>query len=146
MKIYHENHIVPMISLGYGFVKKSAISHSHIQFNHPSFKRYIVIDADYAGAATAWRYEFAENIPVPNLIVTNPENSHCHFYYELSAPVSFTDSSSKKAQEFYNAVSKKLTEVLRGDTNYTGLIAKTLLMKSGLLKPLELKHTAYMSL
>lgn len=104
--------------------KKSAISHSHIQFNHPSFKRYIVIDADYAGAATAWRYEFAENIPVPNLIVTNPENSHCHFYYELSAPVSFTDSSSKKAQEFYNAVSKKLTEVLRGDTNYTGLIAK----------------------
>lgn len=104
--------------------KKYAISHSHIQFNHPSFKRYIVIDADYANAATAWRYDFAENIPVPNLIVTNPENSHCHFYYELNAPVSFTESSSKKAQDFYTAVRKKLTEVLRGDLNYTGLIAK----------------------
>jgi hypothetical protein len=104
--------------------KKYAISHSHIQFNHPSFKRYIVIDADYAGAATAWKYDFPENIPVPNLIVTNPENSHCHFYYELSAPVSFTESSSIKAQNFYTAVNKKLTEVLRGDTKYTGLIAK----------------------
>ncbi len=104
--------------------KKYAISHSHIQFNHPNFKKYIVIDADYPDAANAWRYDFAENIPVPNLIVTNPDNTHCHFYYELSAPVSFTEASSLKAQDFFNAVSNKLTEVLRGDTRYTGLIAK----------------------
>ncbi|MDQ9812166.1 replication initiation protein [Acinetobacter baumannii] len=104
--------------------KKQAIRHSHIQINHPNFKRYIVIDADYPGAATAWRYDFDDNIPVPNLIVVNPENTHCHFYYELEAPVSFTESSSKRAQEFYNSVSKKLTEVLKGDSKYVGLIAK----------------------
>ncbi|MFV4890584.1 replication initiation protein (plasmid) [Acinetobacter baumannii] len=72
--------------------------HSHIQINHPNFKRYIVIDADYPGAATVFGgMILMTNIPVPNLIVANPENTHCHFYYELEAPVSFTESSSKRA-------------------------------------------------
>lgn len=103
--------------------KEQAIKNPYIQFNHPNWKKYIVLDIDIHGAVTEWLYE-KSHLPAPNIIIENRENGKAHFVYELLDAVSFTEKSSLKAQNYYRAVEKSLTEAFEADHRYTGLIAK----------------------
>ena len=103
--------------------KIEAIKKKYIQFNHPKWKKYILIDIDRPGAVTDWLYE-APHLPAPNLIIENRKNGHAHFVYELIDAVSFTERSSLKAQNYYNAVEKALTSELGGDERYNGVVGK----------------------
>ncbi|WP_034711289.1 replication initiation protein [Acinetobacter beijerinckii] len=103
--------------------KIEAVKKKYIQFNHPNWKKYILIDIDRPGAVTDWLYE-SPHLPAPNLIIENRKNGHAHFVYELIDAVSFTERSSLKAQNYYNAVEKALTRELGGDERYNGVVGK----------------------
>lgn len=103
--------------------KKNAIKQSYIQFNHPQWRKYIVIDIDHNAAVIDLIYENS-HVPLPNLVIENKENGKAHFVYELVDAVSFTENSSIKAQRYYEAVRRALTDELNGDRAYSGLICK----------------------
>lgn len=103
--------------------KKYAIKQSYIQFNHPQWRKYIVIDIDSKAAIIDLIYENS-HLPLPNLVIENRDNGKAHFIYELIDAVSFTENSSLKAQRYYDAVRHSLTNELGGDKAYTGLICK----------------------
>jgi len=103
--------------------KIEAVKKKYIQFNHPQWKKYIVIDIDRPGALVDWIYD-QSYLPAPNLVIENPKNGHAHFVYELIDAVSFTERSSLKAQKYYTAVVKALTEELKGDARYNGVLSK----------------------
>ncbi|ENV52093.1 Rep protein [Acinetobacter junii CIP 107470 = MTCC 11364] len=112
--------------LGFGLKinpKKYAIKQSYIQFNHPQWRKYIVIDIDNKAAIIDLIYENS-HLPLPNLVIENKDNGKAHFIYELIDAVSFTENSSIKAQRYYEAVRHSLTAELGGDKAYTGLICK----------------------
>ena len=60
----------------------------------------------------------------PTIIITNPENSHAHLLYELKAPVSFSQQSRTKPQQFYLAVKRGMTLALKADAGYAALVTK----------------------
>ena len=103
--------------------KNEAIKKTYIQFNHPQWKKYIVIDIDHPGALVDWIYENS-HLPAPNLVIENPKNGHAHCVYELVDAVSFTERSSVKAQKYYKEIERLLTQELKGDARYNGLISK----------------------
>ena len=89
--------------------KKEAITKPYIQFNHPMWKKYIVIDIDNTGAVADWIYDYS-HLPNPNIIIENKKNGRAHFVYELLDAVSFTNNSSIKAQRYYTAIQSALTD------------------------------------
>lgn len=103
--------------------KSIAITKPYIQFNHPNWKKYIILDIDNPGAVSDWIFE-KSHLPAPNLVIENKKNGRAHFVFELIDAVSFTAKSSLKAQNYYTAVSKSLTEHFDADQRYTGLICK----------------------
>ena len=103
--------------------KIEAVKKPYIQYNHPMWKKYIIVDIDLPGAVVEWLYE-KSHLPAPNIIIENKDNGRAHFIYELMDAVSFTEKSSIKAQQYYSAVERALTRELEGDERYTGLISK----------------------
>lgn len=103
--------------------KKEAITKPYIQFNHPMWKKYIVIDIDNTGAVADWIYDYSY-LPQPNLIIENKKNGRAHFVYELLDAVSFTNNSSIKAQRYYTAIQNALTDEFKADHRFTGLVSK----------------------
>ncbi|MFC6631565.1 replication initiation protein [Acinetobacter beijerinckii] len=110
--------------------KIEAVKKKYIQFNHPNWKKYILIDIDRPGAVTDWLYE-SPHLPAPNLIIENRKNGHAHFVYELIDAVSFTERSSLKAQNYYNAVEKALTRELGGMKDTMVWLGKTHVLRNG---------------
>lgn len=103
--------------------KEIAISTNYIQYNHPNWKKYIVLDIDNESAVVDWIYE-KSHLPAPNLVIENKNNGRAHFLYELVDAVSFTSKSSIKAQNYYTAVEKGLVDAFGADKRFTGLICK----------------------
>lgn len=108
--------------------KHIALLKKYIQPNHPYYTHFFVFDLDYPTAYVDLFYDMV-GVPVPNLIVENPENGHAHYVYELKTPIYQTDASKPKPIAFGNAVYSTLRELLKADICYAGLITKNALHK-----------------
>ena len=63
-------------------------------------------------------------IPLPNLLVENPENGKAHLLFQLETPIYKTDASRPKPIIYANAIIKRLEELFDADVGYSGLITK----------------------
>ncbi|MDH0362192.1 replication initiation protein [Comamonas aquatica] len=122
--------------------KEEAIKYKQVQFNHPSYKKWIVIDYDkdeiqlIDGKLVKTSYGCdalgaleANNLPYPNIYVSNPANGHAHLFYCLETPVYNTENSSQKAISYFKKIEAALREKIGGDRAYSSLIAKNPLHK-----------------
>lgn len=109
--------------LGYTVIrsKDKALFKSYVQANHPNYKHFIVIDIDRNGAVLTWS---DENFHAPNLSVMNPRNAHAHLIYFLKHPVCTTAYKNMKMIRYLAAIESAMTEKLRGDIAYSGVLAK----------------------
>lgn len=101
-----------------------ADSYTHIGYNPPNITRYIILDLDYDGAIFAY---YDNNAPVPQFIVKNPHNGHCHYIYQLKDPVTFYSKSKSAPIRLLTATETALTALLNADRGFTGYLAKNAL-------------------
>jgi len=100
----------------------NAANYPYIQHNHANKISWLVFDVD-RGSESALSYQEAD-LPDPNIIVKNPQNSNCHLFYRLKQPVWTHAAAGTKAQNYYKAIKNGLTKQIRADENYCGLISK----------------------
>lgn len=97
---------------------------SHVQFNHPNYKKWLVIDCDHQHLPypnpLLWEQK---SLPTPNFIVKNPDNGRFHVYY-LIPGVSFGKNCSPKASAYYRAIYHALVDAWEGDESYTQVLSK----------------------
>ena len=108
--------------------KHLALLKRYIQPNHPYYTHFFVFDLDYPTAYIDLFYDMV-GVPVPNLIVENPENGHAHYVYQLKTPIYHTNASNDKPIKYANAVYMALRTVLDADISYSGLITKNAVHK-----------------
>lgn len=108
--------------------KHLALLKRYIQPNHPYYTHFFVFDLDYPTAYIDFFYSMV-GVPVPNLIVENPENGHAHYVYQLKTPIYHTNASNNKPIKYGNAVYLALRAVLDADISYSGLITKNAVHK-----------------
>ena len=106
--------------------KQLALLRRYIQPNHPYYTHFFVFDLDYSTAYVDFFYSMV-GIPMPNLIVENPDNGHAHYVYQLKTPIYQTNASKPKPIQYGNAIYLALRDVLDADVNYSGLITKNAL-------------------
>lgn len=100
---------------------------AYIGYNPPNVTRYIVIDLDYESAIFAYR---DNNAPLPQFIIKNPKNGHCHYVYQLKDPVTFYSKSNSAIIRYLTATEQALTALLGGDKGFTGYLAKNALNRA----------------
>ena len=118
-------------NMGFGLQirpKHLALLKRYIQPNHPYYTHFFVFDLDYPTAYIDLFYSMV-GVPVPNLIVENPENGHAHYVYQLKTPIYHTNASNDKPIKYANAVYMALRTVLDADISYSGLITKNAVHK-----------------
>jgi len=108
--------------------KHLALLKRYIQPNHPYYTHFFVFDLDYPTAYIDLFYSMV-GVPMPNLIVENPENGHAHYIYKLLTPIYQTNASNDKPIKYGNAVYLALRAALNADINYSGLITKNAVHK-----------------
>lgn len=79
----------------------------------------IVLDYDKNWLDLDW-----DKLPVPNVAVINPKNSHAHFFYLLKAGVHKNPGSSGKALRFLSDTVEKMTYWTGSDFAFTGNLGK----------------------
>jgi hypothetical protein len=107
--------------LAYGLLIRSlssAINYRYIQYNQPNAITWLVMDIDHEDT-------YIDDLnPKPNIIAYNRENNRCHAFYALETAVHKNLDSSIKALNYLAAVQYALTEKLKGDHAFSGLICK----------------------
>lgn len=98
-----------------------ALTHSHIQPNHPTWIWRMVFDVDRP--AGAWSWEEA-GLPPPNWTATNPKNGHAHVGYEIEVPIVRSDAARRDPIRLAAAVEIAYTRAMGADIDYSGLICK----------------------
>lgn len=111
-------------STGWRKKNRRANEYGYIGYNPPNVTRYIVLDLDYPDAIHAY---YDHNAPLPQFIVRNPLNGHCHYIYQLKDPVTFYAKSKSAPIRYLTATETALRELLRADRGYTGHLAKNAL-------------------
>lgn len=97
---------------------------SHIQFNHPNHKKWLVIDCDHQHLPYPNPLLWEEkSLPTPNFIVKNPDNGRFHVYY-LIPGVSFGKNCSAKASAYFRAIYRALVDAWEADEYYTQGLSK----------------------
>ena len=102
----------------------TANTYAYVGYNPPNTTRYIVIDLYYEHAVSAY---YDNNAPVPQFIIKNPVNGHCHYVYQLKDPVTFYSRSKSAPIRLLTATEQALTTLLSGDKGFTGYLAKNAL-------------------
>lgn len=99
----------------------TAIKMRHIQHNKPTSVSCLVLDLD-----TPFFWQLLENkvLPAPNLVAFNPENHHCHLYYNLRTPVYKCQAARQKPLRYLAAIQYALCRDWGADSAYSGLISK----------------------
>lgn len=101
--------------------KDIALKRKYLQPNQPLSQKYLVFDLDYPGALEHIRNN---NLPAPNFAVFNNDNGRSHLFYELETQVLKFETARRKPIEFLAKVEDKLSNLLKSDLNYIGLISK----------------------
>jgi len=99
----------------------SALQYQYIQPNPPGILYWLVFDIDRPDGVT-W-YQDAI-VPTPNIIVTNPENGHAHYFYCLKTPVNIGENGREKPKKWAEFIYSSLAQILGADPCYARLIAK----------------------
>lgn len=106
--------------------KSTAITRRYIQHNQPSLCHWLVYDYDKAGALD---HIGQQQLPVPNIVATNPANGNSHLFYRLADPVCTSDIARQKPLHLLAKIDYVLCEKLEADTGYQGFISKNVLHK-----------------
>ncbi|MGB5878350.1 MAG: replication initiation protein [Psychrobacter nivimaris] len=111
------------------FRKKTdrASAYAYVGYNPPNITRYIVLDLDYDNALFAY---YDHNAPLPQFIIKNPDNGHCHYVYQLKDPVTFYGKSKSAPIRLLTATEQALTALLNADRGFTGYLAKNALNRN----------------
>ena len=111
--------------------KATAIGKKYIQHNQPSLCHWLVYDYDRAGALD----HIGQNqLPVPNIVATNPANGNSHLFYKLANPVCTSDLAHRKPLALLAKIDYVLCEKLEADAGYQGFISKNVLHKHWLVQ------------
>lgn len=105
----------------YPRLQRIALTKAYIQLNPPSLIHWMIFDIDRPNSAYAW---YDVNLPPPFAVVVNESNTHCHIIYRLESPVCTSDLAHEKPLRYLAAIQQAMTEKLKADVNYSGLIAK----------------------
>lgn len=100
--------------------REKAISYRYLELNQ-LYKKFIALDIDEPASAYLWD---ERGMPPPSIVVINPENTHCHYLYELNTPVYYTQEARRAPQKFYEATDIALTRKLGADPAFTGHLVK----------------------
>lgn len=111
----------PVKGVCYVNPKELAIQEHYIQPNHPAVTRWLCFDIDHPDALFTYYYN---NVPIPNLIIVNPENGHAHVCYRLREPVGLIGNSRIKPINYMRAVYYALRHALAADAGYVGNLIK----------------------
>lgn len=99
-----------------------AVKMTHIQFNPPNRKTWIVFDIDRPGAENAWR---EAGLAEPTWTAINQKNGHAHIAYGLRSPVMVGGLGVRDApMRFLASIEAMMREKLKADIGYSGLITK----------------------
>ena len=98
-----------------------AIKMRHIQHNKPTSVSCLVLDLD---SPLFWQLLENKVLPAPNLVAFNPENHHCHLYYNLNTPVYTCQAARQKPLRYLAAIQYALCRDWGADSAYSGLISK----------------------
>lgn len=104
----------------YQLEKHIALKNEHIQANHKNIWHFIIIDDD-VNSPDAY---LDLPVPVPNMIVFNPDSGHCQRWYFLKNGVSRTYWAKRSIQDYYLNTLFKLTALYNGDAFYNGMLAR----------------------
>ena len=111
-------------NLARGLVIRSpaaAATMSHLQLNPAALRHWLLFDLDAPLAALAWE---RANLPPPNWIAVNPENSPAHCGYLLEVPVVTSPAGHDKPLRYAAAIENAYRLKLQADPGYVGLICK----------------------
>lgn len=100
--------------------REKALAYRYVELNQ-LYKKFIALDIDDPSSAYRWE---ELGLPPPSIVVVNPENTHCHYLYELTTPVYYTEEARRAPQKFYEAVDIALTHMLGADRGFTGHLVK----------------------
>lgn len=106
--------------------KATALTMPLLQINGPRCIRYLAFDIDRPFAGLAWE---DANLPIPNLVLINPQNGHAHLVWELDEPIWLRKKGDMrpgdaKPVRYLRAVQKAMGEALKADFAYNGLLVK----------------------
>ena len=100
--------------------REKALGYRYVELNQ-LYKKFIALDIDSPGSAYLWD---EHGLPPPTIVVVNPENTHCHYLYELNTAVYYTEEARRAPQKFYEATDIALTRLLGADAAFTGHLVK----------------------
>lgn len=101
--------------------KANAIRHRYIQPNHPAVRKWITLDIDDPEAIFKC---FDLGLPLPQILIKNPENGHAHITFRIKTPIGIGGRSSIKAMRYLASVEKALTLAYGADLAYSGNLIK----------------------
>lgn len=101
--------------------KDIALTRRHIQHNKPWTLAWLVLDLD---SPLFWQKMDSDLLPVPNMVVFNPENNHCHLYYGLKTPVYNSVAARRHPLRYLASIEHALKLKWGADMLYAGRISK----------------------
>ena len=102
-------------------IKDTAVKRKYIQYNQPEKVSYLVFDIDREYAVFAW---YDENLPAPAWTARNPDNGRAHLAYRLKVPVCTSNAAHVAPMKYLAAIESALTEKLKADKSFAGLLTK----------------------
>lgn len=100
--------------------KRNALQCDLIQLNGSNRCSIIILDIDYDITLA----ERLLDLPLPNIVMTNPKNRHCHIGYVLASPVPLYDWTPQNQRLLLRIVQDGLTALWEADSGYSHLISK----------------------
>lgn len=103
--------------------KTTGVRRRYIQINHTNVTKIMVFDVDNPISLYDWKYL---EVPLPNILVINPENNHAHLVYLLSEEdfVCRTENGKLKNILMYEAIYSQMCRLLNADPRYVQKIMK----------------------
>jgi hypothetical protein len=115
---YAMDRLGPMLLLP----KAQAILRRYIQTQPRNVVGALPFDIDIEYAAIRWE---DVNLPPPNLVVINPENSHAHYLYLIRDPVFLGEGKPlTQVAEYMRTVHRAMIFQLKADPSFSGFTVK----------------------
>lgn len=100
--------------------REYAVRYPYMQVNRPGMVSWLIFDLDHSNSLI-WE---DENLPAPNIVVTNRKNGHAHLFYAI-VPVCTSNNARSKPIQYMKAVYAAMAARLDADPSYRGPVAKT---------------------